>query len=541
LDALKQKVILVACGKGIAPRQFSIREEISVNRRNFLKSGTIGAMAVPKLLAGASRDTSISPIVNTNEDAEASSSRSSWLSQYAAEDHRRRLENIALVEASVHGCGQKHLITNYLPGQCTYNLGEYPAKKPWHIGEWDAHELDRLKAEGIGLIQLHEEWNDSQRLFGADKYSPSNPKGFQEFLELAHQRGLKVIVYLSSGFIERRDPDFRPEWARDQDLVELFYHYALCSPASPSWRAFICKKFQKVMEEYGVDGVYNDLGYAPLAGNRHAATKDEILAFPESPTQDGALGDLLALLYDEVHRRGGIVKVHYGATDRPQTDLKIYDYLWVGEGVESSDSLRTAVKDYSPYIVPCLDMSRAKIASEDELYLQSIPYMQFPLLLAGKPFTGERGLVEGIHYVPEAEDFWTHHCHEIWNYYQQHPDGPYSYGWWDSVPGRPEARAVHAKWLRQYAPMVEEGTWAWIEIKETALLRGGLPKNVVASAFANREIYLVLANYGANPVTVETAEVFAAADERHAQAEETRWQLEARSLLILKKSSRRSS
>ena len=512
-----------------------------MNRRKFLQSGAIGAMAAPKLLKGTSGRSSISSPVISDQDAAVRISRSSWLSQYNADDHRQRLKNIALVEASVRGCNRKHLIADYLPGQCTYNLGEYPARKPWEIGEVDARELDRLKAEGIGLIQLHEEWNDSQRLFGADKYSPSNREGFRRFLDLAHQRGMKVIVYLSSGFIERRDPDFRTEWARDQDLVELFYHYALCSPASPSWRTYICRKFQKVLEEYGVDGVYNDLGYAPLAGNSHPATKDEVLAFPESPKQDGALGDLLALLYDEVHRRGGIVKVHYGATDRPQTDLKIYDYLWVGEGVESSDSLRTAVKDYSPYIVPCLDMSRAKIASEDELYLQSIPYMQFPLLLAGKPFTGQRGLVEGIHYVPEADDFWTHHCHEIWSYYQQHPDGPYSYGWWDSVPGRPEARAVHAKWLRQYAPMVEEGSWAWIEINDTSLLQAPVPKDVVVSAFANRQIHLVLANYGANPVTIETTQGFAAADDPHARTEKSSWELGARSLLILRRSATAAS
>ncbi|HLV86996.1 MAG TPA: hypothetical protein VKV39_08480 [Candidatus Sulfotelmatobacter sp.] len=501
-----------------------------MNRRGFLKSGAMGALAKRHLLGGIAAGSYLLPA--SAERASLYIPKSS-LDRYTPEDHRQRLQNIARCESAIRGCRRKHLVTDYVPGQCTYNLGEYPAKKPWEIGEWDAQELDRLKDEGIGLIQLHEEWNDSQRLLGADKYSPVNPNGFRQFLEMAHQRGMKVIVYLSSGFIERRDPDFRPEWARDQDLVELFYHYALCSPASPSWRAYICKQFVRVMEEYGVDGVYNDLGYAPLAGNSHPPTKDEVLAFPETPQQDGALGDLLALLYEEVKRRGGIVKVHVGDTARPLTDLKVYDYLWVGEGVTSGDSLRMAVRDYTPYVVPCLDMSRAKIGNEDELYLQSIPYLQFPLLLAGKPFTGQRGLVEGIHYVPEAEDFWTHHCHEIWNYYQAHPNGPYSYGWWDSVPGRPEARTVHAKWLRQYAPMVEEGTWAWIEIAETAFVRGRMPNGVVASLFANRETYLVLANYGERSTVVETAQSFANTQDQSQQLG-MKWELNPRSLLILK-------
>ena len=53
------------------------------------------------------------------------------------------------------------------------------------------------------------------------------------------------------------------------------------------------------------------------------------------------------------------------------------------------DRLREAVKDHPPYVVPCLDMSRATIENENELYLHAIPYMQFPLLSAGRPFTGD--------------------------------------------------------------------------------------------------------------------------------------------------------
>jgi Domain of unknown function (DUF6259) len=497
-----------------------------------VKSGASGALLGPKLLDGLCRSSS-SFTIGGEVDVDQAKARST-LSQYSSEEQRQRFKNIALCERSIHSYLRKHLITTYLPGQCTYNLGEYPSKKPWDIGEWDIEELDRLQAAGIGLIQLHEEWNDSQRLFGANKYSPVNPKGFREFLDLAHQRGMKVIVYVSSGFFERRDPEFRREWARDQDLVELFYQYARCSPASPSWRAYICKQFVRIMEEYGVDGIYNDLGYVPLAGNPHPATKDEVLAFPESNKQDGALGDLLALLYQEAKGCGGVVKVHCGATDRPLTEFKVYDYLWIGEEVASSDLLRMAAKDYSPYVVPCLDMSRAKIANEDEPYLQSIPYMQFPLLLAGKPFTGERGQVEGIQYVPETEDFWTHHCREIWKFYQAHPKGPYSYGWWDSVPGRPAARSTHAKWLRQYTPMVEEGTWAWLEIRHTQFIRDRLPSDVVMSIFANRYLHLVFANYSEREVAIETAETLVATQEPEERLG-TKWKLGPRALLILKR------
>ena len=153
-------------------------------------------------------------------------------------------------------------------------------------------------------------------------------------------------------------------------------------------------------------------------------------------------------------------------------------------------------------------MSKARIDNEDELYLHSIPYLQFPLLLGGKPFTGERELIPGIKYVPESEDFWIENCRKIWKYYQAHPDGPYSYGWWDSVPGRPEAQQAHANWSFAIRSMVSEGTWAWLQVNSSQLLRNSPPPQVVVSVFANQDIYWVLANYGRAPVELETTEAF---------------------------------
>jgi hypothetical protein len=473
----------------------------------------------------------ISQTVMTTRDA-----ASAVLRLYTAQDHRQRLENIAACKRTIRKCLRKHLITAYVPGQCSYNLGEYPCREPWDPDGWDARELDKLRDQGIRLIQVHEEWNDSQRLFGGDKLTPLNPAGFRRFLDMVHQRGMKLIVYVSTGFFEHRDPDFRKEWARDQDLVELHYDYARCSPASPSWRAYLLPRLMRILDEYGVDGYYNDMGYLKLAGNPKAPTPDEVLAFEENDHHDGALTDLLSIIYAEVKRRGGIVKLHLGAADRPQTDLKVYDYLWVGEQVEQVDDLRQAVKGHPPYVVPCVDLSRTKIESEDELYLNSIPYMQFPLLLAGRPFTGERAAIPSIHYQPEEEDFLTAHARAIWKHYQAHPEGPYSYGWWDSVPGRPDARSTHGRWLEQHLPLVEEGSWAWLEITDSGLFQGALPQSVVATAFANCRLYLVLANYGRTTLDVETSDSYIPICESSA-APKKKWRLVGRSLLLLQRAS----
>ena len=313
-----------------------------MRRRTFLKIS--GGAA----LAGTTKARGIGSLGSTPpaERAETpTQSAPAVVSVYTPAEHRQRLENIAICEREVRKCLRKHLITSYLAGQCICNLGEYPCRKPWNPDDWDERELDKLRDGGITLVQVHEEWSDSERPFGADKYSALNPKGFRRFVEMVHRRGLKLIVYISSGFSERRDPDFRKEWARNQDLVEIYFHYARCSPASPGWRAYLLPRLVKILDEYGVDGFYDDLGYIPLAGNPPPPAPDEVLAFEETGHRECALGDLLGLIYAEVKRRGGIFKVHHSGASRPWTDVKVYDYLWVGEGSCDADTLREAVKD----------------------------------------------------------------------------------------------------------------------------------------------------------------------------------------------------
>lgn len=502
-----------------------------MDRRQFLKAASaspvlgVGAPAAAGLAAGGA---SLPPVMSGLRKP---------MDSYTADDHRRRLENIAICERGIRTCLRKHLITSYLPGQAYYNLGEYPSRKPWEPGEYDERELDRLRDHGIELIQVWLEWCDELRLFGGDKFTPANPDDFRRFVDMVHKRGMKIIPYTSAGYFERRDPDFRPEWSRSetQDLRELCWDWARCSYASPGWRAYLLPRLARLMDEYGVDGIYNDMGYGRgVAANKLPPTDDEVLAFEETDDDDGYLTDLLGLIYDQVKRRGGIVKLHRSGTQCPKTTARVYDYLWVGEGGRNGDRLREAVKNHAPYVVPCLDMSRAKIDNENELYLHAMPYMQFPLLSAGRPFTGERAAIPGITYTLDRKDFWSRHYLAINEHYKAHPDGPYSYSQWDSATPRPEARPTHARWLELYLPLVEEGTWAWLEMGDSRLFTAALPAGVVASAFANRELYLVLANYGKARVSVATADVCVPVSEPSAAGRKT-WEVDGRSLLILRR------
>ena len=145
------------------------------------------------------------------------------LRSYTASDHRRRLENIGVCHLKIRECMRKHLVSDYLPAQCCYNLGEYPCVQPWDPDEYDEQELDRLREHGIQLIQLFDESNDSLRLFGGHKLTPFNPEGLRRFVDMAHQRGIKVITYISTGYWQYKDRDCRPEWYRPKDGVTMGY------------------------------------------------------------------------------------------------------------------------------------------------------------------------------------------------------------------------------------------------------------------------------------------------------------------------------
>jgi len=108
------------------------------------------------------------------------------------------------------------------------------------------------------------------------------------------------------------------------------------------------------------------------------------------------------------------------------------------------------------------------------------------------------------------------------------------YSEWGPVPPQADYQERHARWLKRYMPLVEAGTRAWLEIAESGLFKAPLPTGVVASAFANRETYLVLANYGRAVAEIGTVDKFVSLSEKTGDPA-VQWSLAPGTLEILRR------
>ena len=158
-------------------------------------------------------------------------------------EHSKRIKNINDAEKSNRSYFCRHRIRDYMPGQATYNLGDYPARFSIAPTEYDYEMLKNLSENGVELIQVHEEWNDSIRHLGATKHTSHDPDGMKRFVDLCHSFGIKIIPYASTGYISQNDPDFCEDFTRGRfDLKISHFHYRMCHAGSPKWREYLLPK-----------------------------------------------------------------------------------------------------------------------------------------------------------------------------------------------------------------------------------------------------------------------------------------------------------
>ena len=133
---------------------------------------------------------------------------------------------------------------------------------------------------------------------------------------MVHKCGMKPLVYVSTSLFTCTDPDFRKEWSRGKGESSFCWNLAECSYASPGWRAYFFPHLVGLLDDYGVDGVFNDAGYQSYKEPK-PPWSDDVVAFG-SEECGGHTDDMRALIYAEVNRRGGIVKLHMGNEQEPE-------------------------------------------------------------------------------------------------------------------------------------------------------------------------------------------------------------------------------
>ncbi len=410
------------------------------------------------------------------------------------EEHRIRKSNIMYAETKVKSYLRRERVHNYIPGQVIYNLGEYPAPMTIRPTEYDYNLIKSLAEKGVGLIQVHEEWNDAIRIMGADKYSSHDPEGMKEFIKLCHSFGIKVLPYVSSGFFDVRDPDFTEDFSPNHknSLNLSYYRYRECDPASPHWDEFLMRKLDTMLNEYDFDGVFNDMGYYVDMSKGLCGYMD----------YDPLFEDMLSRIYSRVKEFGGIVKIHEGWCLCPKTKERVYDYIWVGENVKTTQDLMQTLR-FDPYVISCPDFKKMDEKAEERFYAGSIPFMQFVLRADGRPITGERAFAPGVDYVFTGEYDEKIHFENVGKWHKEHPDGPHVYSEWSSIPDNPKMRERWFEYFDLYRPMVEENSICYMDVRDSEITKSPLPDGVHMSLFVNEELYLCISNLGNTPRTIE--------------------------------------
>ena len=152
-------------------------------------------------------------------------------------------------------------------------------------------------------------------------------------------------------------------------------------------------------------------------------------------------------------------------------------------------------------MIPCPDY---KVLGADEdfevFFAQFLPLLQFPLRADGRPYDAREKLdVEGLECF---DSYVTEHHRKMAKYSEEHPDGPYIYSEWSSIPDDVNYREKWFYYLDLYKPLVEENNLCHLDIKNSTLTKTATSDNVCLSLFTGLDQYICTSNLGKEDETV---------------------------------------
>jgi len=203
----------------------------------------------------------------------------------------------------------------------------------------DVAFIEKVKGEGLKWIVLHEVWTAIQN-FGM----PYEEEFFKEFINECHKRGIKVMVYFGYEY-----STYHPEWnekAEEYLIKTVDGEFTGGWQRLPHQRAFmVCynggysdvmiERVKYVMDELGVDGIYTDGTYVPweCANTDHGCGYTDENGVLHTTFPILAVREHVKKLYEEVHKRGGIIDTHQSSCCLMPT-LSFCDSYYDGENIQ---------------------------------------------------------------------------------------------------------------------------------------------------------------------------------------------------------------
>ena len=200
--------------------------------------------------------------------------------------------------------------------------------------------LDKIKAEGVTMLYLHEKWNKLQNFW---QIAQSDKPKFKEIIEECHLRGIKVLPYfgyeistLNPLWGEFGDEVMERKPGRHENMFGWYRQpeqraYVVCYASR--WADMMLDGIAKLFDEFAFDGLYLDstlypticyahgCGYVDKDGNRH-------VTYPV-----GAVRYFMERLYAYMKPRGKIISAHVSNCINASA-MAYCDYIWDGEAIQ---------------------------------------------------------------------------------------------------------------------------------------------------------------------------------------------------------------
>ncbi|MBE5732229.1 MAG: hypothetical protein E7353_04245 [Clostridiales bacterium] len=234
-------------------------------------------------------------------------------------------------EKAVHiDCFKKILIEYY---DFLLNTSDY---------EGYACNLDKIAAEGVTLLYIHEKWNKIQNYW---EIAVSDRARIQEIIKQCHLRGIKVIPYFGYE-LSTLNPNYT-QWEKEHDSIQVkegptenmhgWYRqpnqrdYVVCYGSSFTDK--MLAGLEKMFDEYAFDGIYLDSTVYPNFCLEHSCGYVDANGVRRTTHPVLGVRRFMEGLYNLLHPRGKIISAHISNYIAPSA-MSFCDYVWDGEAIQ---------------------------------------------------------------------------------------------------------------------------------------------------------------------------------------------------------------